>query len=118
MFDNGTDCQGPEIRGSTMKIKGIKSIVSQVTFKGDKHPNTGSVFTLDWYELKNWIELHLNTKDKYNKDQSPDQVISLKISPRGLEVYHENIQHMAQHYTFRERLLGKGRNQCLKKVKK
>lgn len=59
-----------------MKIKGLRSVVEQVTFEGDTHPTTGVVSTFTWGELAKHLELRNN-----------DKVISFRVGPDGLTVY-------------------------------
>ncbi|MGH7974870.1 MAG: hypothetical protein ACREBR_05045 [bacterium] len=59
-----------------MKIKGLKSQVSQVTFIGNKHPTNGVVSTFTWEKLA----YHLQ---KVNESC----VESIKIDEHGLTVY-------------------------------
>lgn len=58
-----------------------KTVITQVTFEGKKHPTSGTVFTLSWRTLKALIE-----KDFKNKK---DRVISLKLSHDGIDVFNE-----------------------------
>jgi hypothetical protein len=81
-----------------MKIKGLKSKVEQVTFEGDKHPNYGSVITLNWNDLKAMAEARFPELD--------DRVISIKVTERGLDFYHSNIFTVGEGMKFLKKVRG------------
>jgi hypothetical protein len=62
-----------------MKIKGLKSTVKQVTFKGDKHPSTGIVSTFTWQRFAH----HLAKRNQ-------SEVSSIRIDKDGLTVFWED----------------------------